>query len=314
VARCSARVRSPGGMDGRPGRRWVVVQWRATSRRCQRRIVAGVTSRPARRWPGSQRISAAIDAGRPRTSVVAGCGGSGRRPGGAARGSRRPCPPLIGRAEPSSPRAGSRSGRSVGAPPVGSCRAVIRGEPAGHGRGPIFGHPQAPGAGGAGLVERTVVPATPVQVRYALTPLGAELIAALQPLVEWGVRHRHHLRWAALRCTRCPGGDISASGNESDAGDTPSRAPRAAGVTSGSAWAMGGGIDRHGWSNPGARHRASLRWTYLNCAELPGLCSAFSVSAGQCAAVTVLAVKGSGVRIPSAPLLHPKPRHLSSAG
>jgi hypothetical protein len=28
--------------------------------------------------------------------------------------------------------------------------------------------------------------------------------------------------------------------------------------------------------------------------------------------LTVLAVKGSGVRIPSAPLLHPEPRHLNS--
>jgi DNA-binding HxlR family transcriptional regulator len=44
-----------------------------------------------------------------------------------------------------------------------------------------------------GLVERTVVPTTPVQVRYALTPLGTELIAALQPLVDWGLRHGRHL-------------------------------------------------------------------------------------------------------------------------
>jgi hypothetical protein len=38
----------------------------------------------------------------------------------------------------------------------------------------------------------SIVPTTPMQVRYALTPVGAELIAALQPLVEWGVRHRRH--------------------------------------------------------------------------------------------------------------------------
>ena len=74
--------------------------------------------------------------------MVAGCGGSGRRLGAAGRGSRRPCPPLIVRAEPASPRSGSRSSRSVGAPPVGSCRAVIRGETAGHGRRPSFGHAQ----------------------------------------------------------------------------------------------------------------------------------------------------------------------------
>jgi hypothetical protein len=38
----------------------------------------------------------------------------------------------------------------------------------------------------------------------------------------------------------------------------------------------------------------------------------YAVSARHGDPLTVLAVKGSGVRIPSAPLLHPKPRHLSS--
>jgi DNA-binding HxlR family transcriptional regulator len=37
-----------------------------------------------------------------------------------------------------------------------------------------------------GLVVRTVVPTTPVQVRYALSDRGHELIGALQPLVDWG--------------------------------------------------------------------------------------------------------------------------------
>lgn len=39
-----------------------------------------------------------------------------------------------------------------------------------------------------GLVTRTVVPSTPVQIRYGLTGSGAELIAILQPLVRWAKR------------------------------------------------------------------------------------------------------------------------------
>lgn len=39
----------------------------------------------------------------------------------------------------------------------------------------------------AGLVIRTVVPTTPVQVRYALTPDGASLLQAMQPVVRWGL-------------------------------------------------------------------------------------------------------------------------------
>ncbi|MCU1402346.1 MAG: Transcriptional regulator, partial [Microbacteriaceae bacterium] len=38
------------------------------------------------------------------------------------------------------------------------------------------------------LLARHVVPTTPVQVRYTLTPQGRELIVILQPLVSWGVR------------------------------------------------------------------------------------------------------------------------------
>jgi DNA-binding HxlR family transcriptional regulator len=38
-----------------------------------------------------------------------------------------------------------------------------------------------------GLVVRTVVPTTPVQVRYELSGRGRELMIALQPLVNWGI-------------------------------------------------------------------------------------------------------------------------------
>lgn len=38
------------------------------------------------------------------------------------------------------------------------------------------------------LITRSVIPTTPVQVRYELTRQGRELIAILQPLVNWGVK------------------------------------------------------------------------------------------------------------------------------
>ncbi len=51
------------GRNGRStGRVCRMVQWRARSWRCQRRIVAGATSSPRRRRAGSSRVSAAIDA------------------------------------------------------------------------------------------------------------------------------------------------------------------------------------------------------------------------------------------------------------
>jgi DNA-binding HxlR family transcriptional regulator len=39
--------------------------------------------------------------------------------------------------------------------------------------------------GEAGLVERSVIPSTPVQVRYTLSPDGIALVRALQPLARW---------------------------------------------------------------------------------------------------------------------------------
>lgn len=41
-----------------------------------------------------------------------------------------------------------------------------------------------------GLITRTVIPTTPVQVRYALTDDGEELMSVLQPLVDWSHRRR----------------------------------------------------------------------------------------------------------------------------
>ncbi|MFD9701780.1 winged helix-turn-helix transcriptional regulator [Lentzea sp. NPDC059081] len=42
---------------------------------------------------------------------------------------------------------------------------------------------------GRGLIERTVIPTTPVQIRYALTPGAEELIVVLRPLARWSELH-----------------------------------------------------------------------------------------------------------------------------
>jgi len=41
-----------------------------------------------------------------------------------------------------------------------------------------------------GLVTRTIVPTTPAYSEYELTPLGEQLIEAMQPLVLWGYVNR----------------------------------------------------------------------------------------------------------------------------
>jgi DNA-binding HxlR family transcriptional regulator len=37
----------------------------------------------------------------------------------------------------------------------------------------------------SGLIRREVIPTTPVQILYEPSPMGAGLIEALQPLIEW---------------------------------------------------------------------------------------------------------------------------------
>ncbi|MFI8183861.1 winged helix-turn-helix transcriptional regulator [Actinacidiphila glaucinigra] len=39
-----------------------------------------------------------------------------------------------------------------------------------------------------GLIARSVIPSTPVQVRYELAPDGQALVAVLQPLAQWSAR------------------------------------------------------------------------------------------------------------------------------
>ena len=51
-----------------------------------------------------------------------------------------------------------------------------------------------------GIVEREVVPTTPVSVRYRLSPRGRDLLAAMQPLMAY------HVRWGAGDEESAPGG------------------------------------------------------------------------------------------------------------
>ncbi|AWW42193.1 MULTISPECIES: winged helix-turn-helix transcriptional regulator [Streptomyces] len=39
-----------------------------------------------------------------------------------------------------------------------------------------------------GLIDRAVMPSMPVQIRYGLTSDGQALIAALEPLAQWGAQ------------------------------------------------------------------------------------------------------------------------------
>ncbi|WP_051371148.1 winged helix-turn-helix transcriptional regulator [Streptomyces sp. 142MFCol3.1] len=55
-----------------------------------------------------------------------------------------------------------------------------------------------------GLIERTVTPTTPVQIRYDLTPDGQSLLNALQPLVQW-MANRSVPAGAAQRPVHRPG-------------------------------------------------------------------------------------------------------------
>lgn len=52
---------------------------------------------------------------------------------------------------------------------------------------------------GRGLIERTVIPSTPVQIMYALTADAEELISALQPLAQWSEQRDQPERHATER-------------------------------------------------------------------------------------------------------------------
>ncbi|WP_431962069.1 winged helix-turn-helix transcriptional regulator [Actinacidiphila sp. bgisy160] len=48
-----------------------------------------------------------------------------------------------------------------------------------------------------GLVSREVIPSTPVQIHYHPSARGTELLAALEPLTAYGLRHAPEARPAA---------------------------------------------------------------------------------------------------------------------
>ncbi len=50
-----------------------------------------------------------------------------------------------------------------------------------------------------GLVGRTVVPTTPPQVSYALTPLGVSLVGPLDALTAWALEHRDDVQGSRER-------------------------------------------------------------------------------------------------------------------
>ena len=143
VARRRTRARRPAGMAGRPGRVGVVVQRRAISWRCQRRMVAGVTSSPRRRRTGRSRVRAAIRARSVHSSAGAACVVGVRRVRGAGPGSRCPWWRRIGCAAPSSPGAWRTSGRSAAAPPADHAGPPAADERQVTGCVHSFGHPQA---------------------------------------------------------------------------------------------------------------------------------------------------------------------------
>lgn len=50
-----------------------------------------------------------------------------------------------------------------------------------------------------GLISRTVIPSTPPQVEYALTPLGYSLCTPLQVLADWAGGNQTQIRGARRR-------------------------------------------------------------------------------------------------------------------
>ena len=99
------------------GRVGGVVQRRAINWRCQRRMVAGVTSSPRRRRAGSSRVVRRSGRGRSRSFAGVACVVGARRVGGAGPGSRSPWWCRIRFGARSSRGAWRTSGRSVAAPP-----------------------------------------------------------------------------------------------------------------------------------------------------------------------------------------------------
>ncbi|MFB7213217.1 winged helix-turn-helix transcriptional regulator [Streptomyces sp. NPDC056255] len=69
----------------------------------------------------------------------------------------------------------------------------------------------------ADLIERTVIPTTPAQIRYQLAPNGQALVDALRPLAQWNTRRGARTRGAGRTPTVCD--DL---GKRSPQSETPS--------------------------------------------------------------------------------------------
>ncbi len=50
-----------------------------------------------------------------------------------------------------------------------------------------------------GFISRRVIPASPPQVEYALTPLGESLQSAMTQLAQWAARNHNDIRAARVR-------------------------------------------------------------------------------------------------------------------
>ena len=130
--------RTPAGMAGRPGRADWVVQRRARSCRCQRRIVHGVTSSPSRRRTGSSRLRAAITARS--VQLIRGRGVRRRSTASWWRRTRISISlPVWDRLRSTSSRALRTSHRSASVPPADHAGWLDLAKQQVSGRAPIFG-------------------------------------------------------------------------------------------------------------------------------------------------------------------------------
>jgi DNA-binding HxlR family transcriptional regulator len=63
--------------------------------------------------------------------------------------------------------------------------------------------------GRSGIIERRVIPVSPVAVEYQITPLGETLITPFQALVQWASDHKDEVETAQQRFDG--EGDVSAA-------------------------------------------------------------------------------------------------------
>jgi hypothetical protein len=114
---------------GRPGRRCGEVQLPATSRRCQRSSVCGVTKNHDQRVPGKTRLMAASNTRSIGSSLERGFGGGARPVAGAGQGSPGPWRHRCGQAARAAGSSGTGSERRTSAARSGPPSRQRRGHP-----------------------------------------------------------------------------------------------------------------------------------------------------------------------------------------